>query len=323
MTATVGVVIPCYNVAALVHRAIESVLAQTWPAIQLVLVDDGSTDDTLSVLNRYRDRAVILATKPNRGPSAARNTGLEAVGKADCVAFLDADDSFDPEKVSRQVAALDRDRHLGAVGCRMRYVGPAGKMLGTTGEDLGPVELERVRHGGLVPFVISSVLFRAEALHEIGGFDPALRLGEDLDIMARLARRWPMASLPETLGEYQIQPHSAAASNGWALAEACRFLRWRWRGEEEDRSLGFEEFLNRYPPSLRQHWEVRTANLYRLAGLRLAEGRRLSALVYGGAALATRPLRTARRALHQKVVPTLFGGQLQRLDRATRPGPVK
>src|SRR5262245_1919419 len=103
-TPTVSVVIPVYARAAFVGAAVDSVLAQTFPSFEIVVVDDGSTDRSREIIRAYRDPRVRLICHPhNRGIPAARNTGIDAA-RGDYVAFLDSDDIAYPNRLARQVA---------------------------------------------------------------------------------------------------------------------------------------------------------------------------------------------------------------------------
>lgn len=106
---TVSVLIPCYNNERFVGNAIESALEQTWPCCEVIVVDDGSTDNSLSVAKEYEPEGVQVIHQPNRGPSSARNRALKAA-TGEYIQYLDADDFLDPEKIKAQVQAL---RELG------------------------------------------------------------------------------------------------------------------------------------------------------------------------------------------------------------------
>jgi glycosyltransferase involved in cell wall biosynthesis len=114
---TVSVVLPTHNRAALLPRAIDSVLAQTWPNWELIVVDDGSTDDTVSIVQRYQSahpQRVVFVHQEHGGASTARNTGL-ARASGQWIAFLDSDDVFAPDKLARQVALFEARADLGLV----------------------------------------------------------------------------------------------------------------------------------------------------------------------------------------------------------------
>src|SRR5437016_1233967 len=113
MPLLVSAVIPAYNYARFVCRAVDSVLAQTYPHLECIVVDDGSTDNTLEVLAPYGDHIRVI-TQKNAGLSAARNTGVRNAG-GEYVGFLDADDWWQPQKIAKQVALAEKRPELGAI----------------------------------------------------------------------------------------------------------------------------------------------------------------------------------------------------------------
>jgi glycosyltransferase involved in cell wall biosynthesis len=195
----VSVVMPAYNVAWCVRRAIDSVLAQTLRERELIVVNDGSTDETAAVLRSYGS-AIRVLEQPNRGMSAARNAGIRAaVGRY--VAFLDADDWWLPEKVARQVALLESRPEVGFCSTAARVVDGDGKLLalwgcpGTSGDVLETLFAQHAAVAG----GCSAVVVRREPLERTGGFDESLRGFEDPDLWIRLAALCRYACLDEPL----------------------------------------------------------------------------------------------------------------------------
>lgn len=105
MTERVSIIIPCHNAAPWIAETLESALAQTWPDCEILVVDDGSHDNSASIVDRYAEQGVRLLQQDNRGAAAARNTGI-AASTGDYIQFLDADDLLDPDKIAHQVSAL-------------------------------------------------------------------------------------------------------------------------------------------------------------------------------------------------------------------------
>ena len=138
MTPRVSILIPCYNASATVERAVDSALAQTFPDIEVIVADDGSTDSSLEVLERYRgDARVAVHAEPHRGGNATRNRLLE-LARGEYLQFLDADDTLAPEKVAACLAAFgpdvdvvftDREFHGGDAGQLGRYPAPDGDIV--------------------------------------------------------------------------------------------------------------------------------------------------------------------------------------------------
>lgn len=192
MNARVSVIIPAYNRASTIKACIESVFAQTYSPLEIVVVDDGSTDGTLAVLQEYKDKIVLVSQK-NAGPSAARNTGVRA-SSGEIVMFLDSDDLWAPDKTAKQVALLDQVPDAICCVCSARLVF-ATKPPSTSfddallkpGSDEGiwtnPAEVLATRF-----FLFNQVVaVRRSAWQQVGGFCESYRLLEDYDLALRLA----------------------------------------------------------------------------------------------------------------------------------------
>ena len=187
----VSVVIPTYNRAQLVTRAIDSVLQQTFDDFELIVVDDGSPDETADIVRRYQDSRIrLLRLVRNQGVSRARNAGISNA-RGEWVAFLDCDDEWLPEKLERQMARvdLDADEQTIVVYCRnYRQFGPQKRKPGRRKElPEGDVFDSLLREGTtLIPSVY---VVKRSALIEVGGFDERLATSEDHDCWLRLAQR--------------------------------------------------------------------------------------------------------------------------------------
>lgn len=200
----VSAVIPTYNRARVVSEAIDSVLGQTYPHVEVIVVDDGSTDDTLEMLKSYGDR-IRLVSQENRGPAAARNRGV-AASRGEIIAFLDSDDLWLPTKLERQVELLQKTPD--SVPCclcniTMRW---SEKEL----QSFGIARLDPQLSEGIwlnvdevlaTRFVLfnQGIAIRREVLEKLGGFDESLRLLEDHDLALRLSLEGPWAFIREPL----------------------------------------------------------------------------------------------------------------------------
>jgi len=208
----VSVIIPAFNAAGCVHRAVDSVLGQCFQDFELLVVDDGSTDDTRVVLAEYGDRIRLLA-KVNGGPAAARNHGLQhACGEY--VAFLDADDYWKTEKLQRQVELLDTRPEVGFCSTATQVVNSAGQPVGDwpCHPDAGPLPDILFLHGTVISGSTSGVLARRHLITAIGGFDPTLRGFEDPDLWIRLAARTKYACIPQALTVVVRTPNSVSGN---------------------------------------------------------------------------------------------------------------
>jgi glycosyltransferase involved in cell wall biosynthesis len=180
----VCVITPAYNQASYLTQAVQSVLGQTCQDFELIVVDDGSTDDTPQVLAGIHDPRVKVIRQPNAGLSAARNTGLRAC-RAPYVTFLDADDFFMPDKLAVLSAYLEQHPEVGLVGGGTQVVDQTGHPLRQTVKSPGKLGLFELLAGN--PFTVTSVMVRKEWIDRVGTFDETLRACEDWDMWLRLA----------------------------------------------------------------------------------------------------------------------------------------
>jgi glycosyltransferase involved in cell wall biosynthesis len=205
MDPTISVVIPVYNRFNLLMNVVESVLAQTLPVSEIILVDDGSTDDTPERLPRYiADNArwrqkVVYFRQENQGQSAANNNGI-AKAKGEWLAFNANDDLWLPQKLEWQFRALEQFRDCGVCftdgwfmndpNMKMTLFQLAGKQhnesIGVIPEPLKYV-LEKAPVVGLHPIWVQTLVARSDLVRRVGGFDTQLRYGEDEDLVFRLA----------------------------------------------------------------------------------------------------------------------------------------
>lgn len=226
----VSVIIPCFRHGRLLAQAVRSALAQTHPAVEVIVVNDGSDDDTEEVAQSFGDQIVSIA-KPNGGLSSARNAGLAAAA-GHFVLFLDADDLLHREAVARLVAAA------GAEGGRMAMM---GVRYFTDENDLtsGRALIPEFR-GPLAPEIfvrnqpIHGILCPKSAIVAAGGFDEALRAVEDWDLWMRVAIRGiEVANIPWCGGFYR-QVAGSMSSDRRRMAHAkCRMFAKAWEQVRE------------------------------------------------------------------------------------------
>jgi glycosyltransferase involved in cell wall biosynthesis len=204
----VSVIIPTYNRAHIIGDTIEDLLQQTYQNLEIIVVDDGSTDDTHSKLEAFGKRIRWVA-QPNAGPAAARNRGI-AIATGEIVAFQDSDDSWHPTKIERQVFLLQRagqsvvccvcNSIVQLPHCVVRSFDRAP--LNPPMEEgiwLNPAEVLATRF-----FLFNqAVAVRRDVLARIGGFDESLRLMEDLHLALRLSLEGPWAFIREPLATRQ------------------------------------------------------------------------------------------------------------------------
>ena len=217
----VSVVIPTYNCAQYVAEAVESALRQTCAPLEVIVVDDGSTDGTLAALRKYMDRIRYIRLK-NRGVSAARNTGIRAA-QGDWIAFLDADDAWLEDKLRLQMhcaEAFPPAGLLGALAAEDARFAPAE-----------PVTLLRTSDLlGALPFGTSSVVAKKEILERAGLFDENRHWAEDRELWLKASRLTLGLRVNRPLWVYRLR-EGQKTSNSFQMAENYRAVLRRFFAE--------------------------------------------------------------------------------------------
>ncbi len=200
----VSVVIPCFNRMHTISKALDSVLNQTYQNLEIIVVDDGSTDSTHEVVSKYK--TVLYIRQKNSGPAAARNSGMK-VSSGNFIAFLDSDDEWLPEKILTQIAKFEADSQLGIVACNVIFRSPLGDRL----SNFGYCNTEFVRNLFLAgnAMVTSTVMLRRECFLTWGGFNEQLVYAEDWDFFYRIARSYKAELMAEALTIYENDPLNA------------------------------------------------------------------------------------------------------------------
>ncbi len=234
---TVAAIIPCFNARRFVADAVHSALGQTYPRVEIVVVDDGPTDRLGDALRPFQDR-IKLVVQPHQGLAAARNRGITET-EAELIALLDADDRWHQDKIRRQVALLGSRPECCLVYTARRLIGKVGQPVqeGTTWYPLPPEPvqgeclLELVRANRLMS---SSVLFRRTAL-TAGWFDERLAACEDWDLWLRLSEHHQFGYVDEPLTEIRVHDSNMTldASQMYTTSMQVRKLVIRRRQRKE------------------------------------------------------------------------------------------
>ena len=237
VTPLVSVVLPTYNRAQLLPRAISSVLAQSHSKFELIIVDDGSVDNTADVVSEFSDpRIVFRKLETNQGAPHARNVGIE-ISRGEFLAFLDSDDEWRSEKLAKQVQLFSESQSVGAVGAGISIQHRAGKEFVTKHfiptKRIGNIQRELLSGRSfpgkpLWPGSTSSIMIRRECFDKVGPFDENLRCAQEHDLYIRLSRFFDFAAVPEVL----VIRH----------CEAKERLSTGWDGQV----LGKRRFLEKY-----------------------------------------------------------------------------
>ncbi len=238
----ISVVIPTYNRQIYLLEALESVFAQSYPNIEIIVVDDGSDDQTVEVLQPLvKTKRLRLLRQNHVGVSAARNLGVDKA-QAKYIAFLDSDDLFLPEKLTKQMLLFESNPHLGFVHSNF-------SKFDNHGNDLGIRDLTRFR-GKVYPWLLQewsalmalpTILIRKEVYQEVGGLDKSISWGEDIDLYFRVTRYFEIDLIPEVLTRVRV--HSGSVSAG-KLGSAESFHRVLEKAVSADSNLS-KGFINK------------------------------------------------------------------------------
>jgi glycosyltransferase involved in cell wall biosynthesis len=310
-TPWVTVLMPVYNGARYVAEAIESVLRQTHRSFELLIVDDGSTDETPRILAEYaaRDERIRVFRHANIDQPATLNRGL-ALARHEWVAILDHDDVCLPRRLERQLEARARVPEARLIGTWVTEINAAGAEIGRRCS--GPTSAEEFRAldaaGGRVPLTHPSVLMHRPTLLALGGYDPAFGSSADTELWTRVARVSTIVVVPEPLVLYRIHSQSMSFRRMFEQREMLRWILARDRARRCGEPLpGYAEFRGARPWWRPQRWRERQHDLFwffrSYCLLANAEGKALPAAALAVCAAAIAPqnaVRVARRRLDRE-----------------------
>ncbi len=293
----VSVVIPAHNAGPFLAETLQSVLTQEYSALEVIVVDNGSTDNTFEIASTTGDSRVRVLQQSNRGVAGARNRAIEE-SSGELIALLDADDLWDPSKTARQVALLESRPDVVAVGSLLRYISPDGTVLGIRGQTLDEADEAALRAGALMPVAPASLLIRRRALDAVGLF--AAHPSEDLELLARLARHGRVVVLDEVLGGYRMHPNSVSMVAWREILLSGRYIQAKFRALDRGEVLEWEDYLATYRPTLNERRLDRANAHYRRAGLSLLQRRRVAAGLHLAAASVLDPPYVVRKLGQQR-----------------------
>jgi glycosyltransferase involved in cell wall biosynthesis len=243
----VSAVVPVYNGAAFLERALRSLLTQTLADIEVIVVDDGSTDETPAIIAGLaaRDRRVRPLRQEHAGEAAAANRAT-AEARADLIARLDADDMAVPDRLERQVAWLEANPSVAAVGGWLVSIDRHDRKLRLHTYPAGSVR-EIMSRGPAIAH--PTAVMRKSVLAAIGGYRYQFNVAEDYDMWLRMAEKADIANLPEVLAYYRLHPGQTTArfrGRQARLAELARVLagcRKQGRPDPIDQGIPIDEVM--------------------------------------------------------------------------------
>ncbi len=217
----VSVIIPCYNGEAFLQEAIESALAQSYHRVEVIVVDDGSTDSSPEIAQKF---PVQYIRQPNRGLTSSRNRGVRE-SRGSYIVFLDADDRLRPQAIEIGLRVLARRPECAMVVGDHLFVSENGAHLSDSRKNcLAASHYEALLKSNFIE-MISSVLFRRSVLDEVGGFDTELRVAEDYELYLRIAREYPICCHPAVVAEYRKHQANVSHNSELMLTTTLRVLK--------------------------------------------------------------------------------------------------
>lgn len=230
----ISAVIPAYNSAAFITDAIKSILKQSYPVYEIIVIDDGSSDDTYALVQALSAN-IRYHKQENRGPAAARNQGI-TMAQGEWIAFLDADDQWTHDKIKLQLATLARYPELHLIAGDMTEIDEDNQVLTPsvldkhrllTGylKDQGqPIAcaLAKLLAKNFIP--TGTVLVRRDTLLAVGMFNETIRYGEDLELWAKIAAYYPISCLPEILMLRRLHGHNATQASASMLLDSIKVM---------------------------------------------------------------------------------------------------
>jgi glycosyltransferase involved in cell wall biosynthesis len=241
----VSVIIPAYNATPWIARAIDSVLAQTYPRVEIIVVDDGSTDGTYKYVKDAAFPRVAVYNRSNGGPAAARNYGVHA-SHGEFLAFLDMDDIWAPDKLSTQLAAIEGIPGWGLCVTRsIKFL--SDQECPSFGKPRRQPGITYISHRRLLYdrwglfrknqiSTCSTALVRRDVFDKIGGFDEDAKLFgvDDYDLYLKISRHWKVVMVKAPLVGYQITPGSISR-NKFAIQMNAREVLAKWADAYPDK----------------------------------------------------------------------------------------
>ncbi len=270
MTPEVSIVMPVHNGASWLHEAVESVLRQSFTAFELLIIDDGSQDESPAISSRFarRDRRVRVIRQSKLDLASTLNRGFSEAA-ASVIARIDADDRAAPERIECQIRFLRAHPEIGLVGSWAEKIDARGRHLGW----LRPETRSRELIGILQwtnPFIHSSIMLRADIARRLGGYRRAFKAAEDYDLWLRFAEVTNVANLPEFLVQYRRHARNVSKHDELRQAFSARLA----RNCAAMRRQGFADAANDltgppdwHSPGSRTAFYSKDAELYRLLDL--------------------------------------------------------
>lgn len=211
MSVDVSVLMPVYNAESYLEAAVQSILRQSYATFEFIVIDDGSTDESINILRRLEclDPRMTVVSRPNIGIAGTRNELVERA-KGRLIAWMDADDIALPDRLDVQVEFLAEFHSVVAVGSFYEIIDDNDRRIHVQRLPTGDSEMQDAALRGITPMCNPCVMMRADAIREVGQFDKSVEPAEDLDMFLRLGEVGELANIGRVLMKYRIHRESAS-----------------------------------------------------------------------------------------------------------------
>ncbi len=220
----VSVIIPCYNSERFIRQTLESVLSQTFNDLEIIVVDDGSTDSTADIVNSFKDNRIVYHYKANQGLSSARNKGI-SLSQGEYIAFLDHDDIWLPEKLKIQLEVFTANQEAAMVFSDAYITDLNGKRIKRFFKISPPFKgkvFNKLLSDNFVP--ILTVMLKRTVFEKTGLFNSNYKIAEDWDFFLRLAKNYSFDYINTPLAEYRVHDASFSKNAKLALEESLDLM---------------------------------------------------------------------------------------------------
>jgi len=299
----ISVLMAVFNGERYLSQAIDSILNQTFPDFEFLILDDGSTDRSFAILRGYatRDPRIHLTHRDNQGLTRSLNELMQQA-RGELIARIDADDIALPERFKRQVLFLAQNSDVVCVGSSLDWIDEQGRFIAHCPMPEGNDELQQLMLGGISMLHHPCAMFRRLAALQVGGYDERLKTSADLDLWLKLGEIGNLANLPETLLLYRLHPQSITNAKQMQQANdalaACQCA-WERRGIEGTFIRQPADHLWQYEFWLHNGWK------------NVLKGERDAARRCGQRAIALKPWgRSGWKLLLASLIPLSLGSKL-------------
>ena len=238
MAPEVSVIIPTYNRALLLQKAIQSVLDQTFQDFEIIVVNNYSIDNTIEVVRSFNDKRIKIINIRNEGIIArSRNRGLKE-SQGNYIAFLDSDDLWLPEKLEKQVELLDSNKELGLVYSDSYIIDEEDNFeKNTYSQNFKPFRgnvLNELLYNNFIPLL--TAIIRKEVLNKVGVFNPKYKIAQDHDLFLRIAEYYPVDFIEQSLAKYRVHDENFSRNIEILINENFQIIKY-WLNKSKNKNF--------------------------------------------------------------------------------------